>query len=178
MPADVNVTEKVARALHKSLAPVWMSVARALGGDQAQYESMLDDLATAALSALADPEVQAGIAGVIDEHGPAVAFYDAGRLLGCRGTDCAAWRPPSEGDGDPWRAHAEHVSAAVVEWLRGAGAVTRRWKVHKPGGWGAWFVRDGRCPLPARPCGGCTSRWFDTWREAFDYAARMARGKR
>ena len=46
-----EAVEAVRLALHQALAPVWMSVANALGGDQGQYDEMLRDLAAAALTA-------------------------------------------------------------------------------------------------------------------------------
>lgn len=40
-------TEDTARAIHRALAPRWMSVAQALGPDQDAYEAMLADIAKA-----------------------------------------------------------------------------------------------------------------------------------
>lgn len=98
MPADVNVTEKVARA-------------KAASHDRPVYTIDYDDARTM-LSALADPEVQAGIAGVLREHGwvytqPATA------------TRCVCGKRWAATSYDVDSDMAAHQAAAVVEWLRG-----------------------------------------------------------
>lgn len=103
MTADVNVTEKVARALwehdQKRPTPPFPT------GDPEVDETDLcraDD----ALSALADPEVLAGIAGVLREHG----WVYTQPVTASR---CACGERPDD--------MAGHQATAVADWLRGRG---------------------------------------------------------
>lgn len=97
MTADVNLTEKVARAMWASWnphGPRWHQT-----DDRSREETRSE--ARKALGVLADPDVLAWIAEVLDEH-------DMGRLT--------SGRPYC------WTHHTHdplHLAAAVVERLRG-----------------------------------------------------------
>lgn len=97
--SDVNVTEKVARVIASDTdEPMWSAVV----------------VARNALAALADPEVLAGIAGVLREHG---CKWSGDNVLSCL---CdKGWH----GGAREQRIaqHADHQAAAVVEWLRRKG---------------------------------------------------------
>lgn len=100
MTADVNVTEKVARALPDLIASVVPGL-------------LQERVRDAALSALADPEVQAGIAGVLRRH----SWYEiTAEGVVCH---CNHQGPPYSGGITAQHWLAEHQTAAVVEWLRG-----------------------------------------------------------
>ena len=98
MTADVNVTEKVARA-------------KAASHDRPVYTIDYDDARTM-LSALADPDVLAGIAGVHVEH--RTDYDEERREAGC---ECG-WLVMVHPD-YAVQVMADHTAAAVVEWLRG-----------------------------------------------------------
>jgi len=99
MPADVNVTEKVARAIHAAV----VADLAGRGEDPSEAADWIEWLgeADAALSALADPEVLTGIAGV-------VANFTIEVRTG-RGVVVASIGPEQ----------GALLTAAVVEWLRG-----------------------------------------------------------
>ena len=92
MTADVNVTEKVARAIDASPNGRWLT----LPGPVHLHRQ----IAHAALSALSDPEVLAGMAGVLVRE-----IYPAHDPDEC----CDEWQ----------RDHAERVATALADWLRG-----------------------------------------------------------
>lgn len=90
MTADVNVTEKVARVIASDTdEPMWSAVV----------------VARNALAALSDPEVLAGIAGVLREHG----WVYTQPVTASR---CACGERPDD--------MAEHQATAVADWLGGA----------------------------------------------------------
>lgn len=107
MTADVNVTEKVAKRLFAS--PVSNQAARTAP----EIMALCDEAAREALAALADPEVLAGIAGVVEEH--AINGRRTWQWVYC----ACGWVAKEETTADGYREHREHVAAAVVEWLRG-----------------------------------------------------------
>lgn len=118
MTADVNVTAKVARALFVAQGDfadpevadrMWRNITARIP------ETEWHEEARKALSALADPEVLAEIAGVLLTHRHDVTSYDAWSLDGC---DCG-WEPPDRHSDDAWDRHRAHQAAAVVEWLTG-----------------------------------------------------------
>lgn len=109
MPADVNVTEMVARWLFAALAPrgVWEAEPQPV---RVGYEAEARHLLTTVLS---DPEVLAGMARVLREHSESKG--DASFLPSCRcgwvGSSRMAWVADL----------ARHQAAALADWLRGQG---------------------------------------------------------
>ena len=118
MTADVNVTEKVARAI---LATEWEDPRGIHPPMRHETQSHyaywcplcrpdLDDnaerIARTALAALSDPEVLAGIAGVLREHG----WVYTQPVTASR---CACGERPDD--------MAGHQATAVADWLRGRG---------------------------------------------------------
>ena len=120
---DVNVTEKVARAI---LATEWEDPRGIHPPMRHETQSHyaywcplcrpdLDDnaerIARTALAALSDPEVLAGMAGVLREHSESRG--DASFLPSCR----CGWVGPSR---MAWVADlARHQATALADWLRG-----------------------------------------------------------
>lgn len=109
--SDVNVTEKVARALgeHRLIG----NRCRCGLDPRLDYYRYERHVATAALSALADPEVLVGVRGVLREHSESKG--DASFLPSCRcgwvGSSRMAWVADL----------ARHQTAALADWLRGQG---------------------------------------------------------
>lgn len=103
---DVNVTEKVIDAL------VMSPLADTAGTDLAPFRRA----ATAALAALRDPDVLAGMAGVLREHDLIREAYrdpSYGPGIVCR---CGAVIDQAL-DETMQETQARHEAAAVVEWL-------------------------------------------------------------
>lgn len=107
MTADVNVTEKVAQALCPSL---W---------DDTYPEHLREGLrhlpreqATASLAALSDPEVLAGIAGVLYEADPLPDRPSWGELR----SESAKW---PDGVARWAETRALERASALADWLRG-----------------------------------------------------------
>lgn len=96
MTADVNVTERVAREL----------IADAARSHLAMGTEYATRLARRLLTVLSDPEVLAGIAGVLREHG----WVYTQPVTASR---CACGERPDD--------MAEHQATAVADWLRGRG---------------------------------------------------------
>src|SRR5690606_22583690 len=94
MTADVNATEKVAREL----------IADAARSHLAMGTEYATRLARRLLSVLSDPDVQAGIAGVLREHG----WVYTQPVTASR---CVCDERPDD--------MAEHQATAVADWLRG-----------------------------------------------------------
>ena len=104
MTADANVTEKVADR-----------IARARGYVQgACVEEHYRD-AREALAVLSDPEVLAGIAGVLGEH-----TIDGRKTWGWVYCSCG-WVSREADTATGYRRHREHAAGAVLVWLRGQG---------------------------------------------------------
>ena len=104
--SDVNVTEKVARAIDPAIYPH----INHLTGDAWAASKRATE---AALAALSDPEVLAGMAEVLRKHSESKG--DQGFLPSCRcgwvGSSRMAWVADL----------ARHQTAALVDWLRGQG---------------------------------------------------------
>lgn len=113
MPADVNVTEKVARAIHAAV----VADLAGRGEDPSEAADWIEWLgeADAALTALADPDVLAGIAGVLREHRMAWSTYT--RRVVCRGCDFMAMGVLEQEEAR--QIEERHQADAVGEWLRG-----------------------------------------------------------
>lgn len=87
--ATTATVEDTARAIHRALAPRWMSVAQALGPDQDAYEAMLADIA----QALADGGLLATARPTRDEVARAIRLSRTNGLckpgVRCDLCDCA-----------------------------------------------------------------------------------------
>lgn len=146
MTADVNVTEKVARALYPSVfdpsGRCWQHFGQTAEAarEDAQGEAM--DEARKALAALSDPEVLAGMAEVLAAHtgwaqvsGDGGEFrlicHDCGEDLGAERIVVAEWVGRTGKDPAEWNrrgkvpaydeAQAAHQAAALAGWLKGQG---------------------------------------------------------
>ena len=103
---DLNLTEKVAGALCPSLWDGTYPEHLREG-----FRHLIRERATAALAVLSDPEVLAGMAGVLREHSESKG--DASFLPSCRcgwvGSSRMAWVADL----------ARHQATALADWIRG-----------------------------------------------------------
>lgn len=139
MPADVNVTEKVAEVLWGRVMLAVEPEAR-WADEHPDVARLVRDDARAALAVLSDPEVLAGMAGVLAAHtgwaqvsGDGGEFrlicHDCGEDLGAERTVVAEWVGRTGKDPAEWNkrgrvpaydeAQAAHQATALADWLRG-----------------------------------------------------------